>query len=49
MTSVGVTRESIVRELEAHENDDFYLGTPYVGGDAQSPNGDTSTTAALQG
>ena len=42
MTSVGVTRESIVRELEAHENDDFYLGTKYVGGDAQSPNGDTS-------
>ena len=41
MTSVGVTRESIVRELEAHENDDFYLGTPYEGGDAQSPNGDT--------
>ena len=41
MTSVGVTREAIVRELEAHENDDFYLGTPYEGGDAQSPNGDT--------
>ena len=42
MTSVGVTREAIVRELESHENDDFYLGTKYVGGDAQSPNGDTS-------
>ena len=41
MTSVGVTREAIVRELESHENDDFYLGTPYEGGDAQSPNGDT--------
>ena len=27
MTSVGVTRQAIVRELEAHENDDFYLGT----------------------
>ena len=42
MTSVGVTREAIVRELESHEDDDFYLGTKYVGGDAQSPNGDTS-------
>ena len=42
MTSVGVTREAIVQELESHENDDFYLGTKYVGGDAQSPNGDTS-------
>ena len=42
MTSVGVTREAIVRELESHENDDFYLGTPYEGGDAQSPNGDAS-------
>ena len=42
MTSYGVTRQSIVRELEAHENDDYYLGTPYEGGDAQSPNGDTS-------
>lgn len=42
MTSVGVTRESIVRELEAHEHDSYYLGTKYVGGDAQSPNGDTS-------
>ena len=27
MTSVGVTRESIVRELEAHEHDSYYLGT----------------------
>ena len=42
MTSVGVTRESIVRELEAHEDDNYYLGTPYEGGDAQSPNGDTN-------
>ena len=42
MTSVGVTRQAIVRELESHEDDDFYLGTKYVGGDAQSPNGDTS-------
>ena len=42
MTSVGVTRQAIVRELEAHEDDNYYLGTPYAGGDAQSPNGDTS-------
>lgn len=42
MTSVGVTRESIVQELEAHEHDSYYLGTKYVGGDAQSPNGDAS-------
>ena len=49
MISVGVTRESIVRELEAHENDDFYLGTPYAGGDAQSPNGDTSYNSGTMG
>src|SRR5699024_5747780 len=41
MSSVRVNREAIVRELESHENDDFYLGTPYEGGDAQSPTGDT--------
>ena len=49
MISVGVTRESIVRELEAHENDDFYLGTKYVGGDAQSPNGDASYNSGAVG
>ena len=49
MISVGVTRESIVRELEAHENDDFYLGTKYVGGDAQSPNGDASYNSGTVG
>lgn len=49
MISVGVTRESIVRELEAHENDDFYLGTKYMGGDAQSPNGDTSYNSGAAG
>lgn len=49
MTSVGVTRQAIVRELEAHENDDFYLGTKYVGGDAQSPNGDTSYNSGTVG
>ena len=42
MTKYGVTREAIVAELEAHENDSFYLGTPYHGDDWQSPNGDTS-------
>ena len=49
MTSVGVTRESIVRELEAHEDDNYYLGTKYVGGDAQSPNGDTSYNSGTVG
>ena len=49
MTSVGVTRESIVQELEAHEDDNYYLGTPYVGGDAQSPNGDTSYNSGTVG
>ena len=49
MTSVGVTRESIVRELEAHEHDSYYLGTKYVGGDAQSPNGDTSYNSGAVG
>ena len=49
MTSVGVTRESIVRELEAHEDDNYYLGTPYAGGDAQSPNGDASYNSGTAG
>ena len=49
MTSVGVTRESIVQELEAHEDDNYYLGTPYAGGDAQSPNGDASYNSGAVG
>ena len=49
MTSVGVTRESIVRELEAHEDDNYYQGTPYAGGDAQSPNGDASYNSGTVG
>ena len=49
MTSVGVTRESIVRELEAHEDDNYYLGTPYAGGDAQPPNGDASYNSGTVG
>ena len=42
MTKYGVTRAKIVSHLESHEHDGFYLGTPYQGGDWQSPNGDTS-------
>ncbi len=38
----GVTRKKLVAELSAHEHDRFYLGTPCIGGDFQSPNGDTS-------
>ena len=49
MTSVGVTRQSIVQELESHEHDDFYLGTKYAGGDAQSPNGDASYNSGSVG
>ena len=49
MTSVGVTRQAIVRELESHEDDNYYLGTPYAGGDAQSPNGDTSYNSGTVG
>ena len=49
MTSVGVTRQAIVRELEAHEDDNYYLGTPYAGGDAQSPNGDASYNSGTVG
>ena len=49
MTSVGVTRAAIVRELESHEDDNYYLGTPYKGGDAQSPNGDASYNSGTVG
>ena len=38
----GVTRKKLVAELSAHEHDNYYLGTPQVGGDWQSPRGDTS-------
>ncbi len=38
----GVTRRKLVAELSAHEHDSFYLGTPEIGGDSQSPNGDVS-------
>src|SRR5699024_3743286 len=33
MTQYGVTRAKIVSHLESHEHDNFYLGTPYKGGD----------------
>ena len=42
MTSLGITRQAIVNELQAHESDSYYLGTPYHGDDWQSPKGDTS-------
>ena len=42
LTNYGVSRKAIVDELSAHEHDSYYLGTPYAGGDVQSPNGDTS-------
>ena len=41
---VGVTRQQVVDELAAHENDSYYLGTPYKGvndtGNKPRPNGD---------
>lgn len=43
----GVTREKLVKELSAHEHDSYYLGTPIVGGDWQSPRGDTSYNGAV--
>lgn len=38
----GVTREKLVKELSSHEHDSYYLGTPEIGMDWQSPNGDVS-------
>ena len=49
MTQYGVTRAKIVSHLESHEHDDFYLGTPYQGGDWQSPNGDASYNSGAVG
>ncbi len=42
----GVTRKKVVAELTAHEHDDYYLNTPFVGGDWQSPRGDISYNGA---
>ena len=39
---LGISAASLVRYLESHQNDSFYLGTPYVGYDYRSPNGDIS-------
>lgn len=36
----GVTRTALLRWLGDHVNDNYYLGTPYVGMDNRNPNGD---------
>ena len=41
LSQLGVTWAALLNELEAHEHDNYYLGTPYVPGDWQSPKGDT--------
>ena len=41
LAGLGVTRAALLKELEAHDQDNYYLGTPYVPGDWQSPKGDT--------
>lgn len=54
---VGVTREQVVAELEAHEHDSYYLGTPYKGlqsvslggtGGRPHPNGSGVSPAGMQ-
>ena len=42
----GVTRTGLVNWLESHRTDGYYIGTPYVGGDWRSPNGDISFNGA---
>ncbi len=42
LSKYGVTRKRVIAELTAHEKDGYYLGTPYIGGDWQSPRGDPS-------
>ncbi len=42
LENYGMSRESLVNWLSSHEHDNYYLGTRYVSGDFQSPNGDTS-------
>lgn len=41
LSELGVAKAALLKELEAHEHDNYYLGTPYVPGDWQSPKGDT--------
>lgn len=42
LENYGMSRESLVNWLSSHEHDNYYLGTRYISGDFQSPNGDTS-------
>lgn len=39
----GVDRNELVTWLESHENDSYYIGTPYVPDDCRSPNGDINS------
>ena len=40
----GITREDIVRWLQSHENDNYYIGTPYGFLAYTAPNGDPTCT-----
>ncbi len=37
---LGISRASVLSVLRSHLNDNYYLGTPYKGGDHRNPNGD---------
>lgn len=39
---LGMDTEIYMNWLKSHENDDYYLTTPYIGGDYRSPKGDIS-------
>lgn len=43
----GVTRSGLISWLNSHRFDSYYLGTPYVGGDFRSPNGDPSFNGSV--
>lgn len=47
ISDYGVTRDKVVAELTSHQSDNYYLGTIYVGGDSQSPKGDTSYNGSV--
>lgn len=47
ISDYGVTRDKVVAELTSHQSDNYYLGTTYVGGDSQSPKGDTSYNGSV--